>query len=253
MVEDVVPERRLKCLRPCAGAVAAAAGSADDDENAPKEIDAILDYRRVVLRGANGSDIVTQNFYDVGVAVSTEKGLMVPIIRDCDRLGFADIEKAIAEVAKKALEDLKATFPDIGAAEKDYEKAMEKIVAAYNERGRKQAELETRIKGLESELAAAQAATTTVTTEKDSTIATLRQQIADEQKNAEEKKTELEGSVERLRGQLTERDGEAHFAERADLRGQRFVVAPEFKRSRRLDEGTVKALTGGDRVRAKHL
>src|SRR5439155_14261041 len=50
----------------------------------------------------DGSDIVTANYYDVGVAVSTEKGLMVPVIRDVDRLGFAEIEKAIADVAKKA-------------------------------------------------------------------------------------------------------------------------------------------------------
>ncbi len=50
----------------------------------------------------DGTDVVMQNFYDVGVAVSTEKGLMVPVIRDADRLGFAEIEKAIGEVAKKA-------------------------------------------------------------------------------------------------------------------------------------------------------
>ena len=50
----------------------------------------------------DGSDVVMQNFYDIGVAVSTEKGLMVPIIRDADTLGFADIEKAIADVAKRA-------------------------------------------------------------------------------------------------------------------------------------------------------
>lgn len=50
----------------------------------------------------DGSDVVHQHYYDVGVAVSTEKGLMVPIIRDADRLGFADIEKAIADVAKRA-------------------------------------------------------------------------------------------------------------------------------------------------------
>ena len=50
----------------------------------------------------DGSDVVMQHFYDIGVAVSTEKGLMVPIIRDADRLGFADIEKAIADVAKRA-------------------------------------------------------------------------------------------------------------------------------------------------------
>ena len=44
----------------------------------------------------DGADIVHQHFYDIGVAVSTEKGLMVPVLRDADRLGFADIEKAIA-------------------------------------------------------------------------------------------------------------------------------------------------------------
>src|SRR5262245_49526282 len=56
----------------------------------------------VVNSRIDGSDVVTANYYDVGVAVSTEKGLMVPVIRHADKLGFADIEKAIAEVAKKA-------------------------------------------------------------------------------------------------------------------------------------------------------
>jgi 2-oxoglutarate dehydrogenase E2 component (dihydrolipoamide succinyltransferase) len=60
----------------------------------------------------DGSDVVHQNFHDIGVAVSTEKGLMVPIIRDADRLGFADIEKRIAELAKKA-RDGKIAFTDL--------------------------------------------------------------------------------------------------------------------------------------------
>lgn len=50
----------------------------------------------------DGGDIVHQHFYDIGVAVSTEKGLMVPIVRGADQLGFADIEKKIAELAKRA-------------------------------------------------------------------------------------------------------------------------------------------------------
>jgi 2-oxoglutarate dehydrogenase E2 component (dihydrolipoamide succinyltransferase) len=50
----------------------------------------------------DGGDVVHQHFYDIGVAVSTEKGLMVPVIRDADKLGFADIEKAIGDVAKRA-------------------------------------------------------------------------------------------------------------------------------------------------------
>jgi 2-oxoglutarate dehydrogenase E2 component (dihydrolipoamide succinyltransferase) len=50
----------------------------------------------------DGPDIVYQNFYDIGVAVSTEKGLMVPVLRGCDRLSFAQIEKAVADLAAKA-------------------------------------------------------------------------------------------------------------------------------------------------------
>jgi 2-oxoglutarate dehydrogenase E2 component (dihydrolipoamide succinyltransferase) len=50
----------------------------------------------------DGDDIVYKNHYDIGVAVGTEEGLVVPVLRDADRLGFADIEKAIAELGKKA-------------------------------------------------------------------------------------------------------------------------------------------------------
>ncbi len=125
--------------------------------------------------------------------------------------------------AKKALEDLKSTFPDLGAAEPDYETALPKILAAFADRGRKNAELETRIKGLESELAAAQTATSQVSSEKDTTIAGLRQQMADEQKNAEQRVAELESRLEQGRGQLTERDGEVRKArEDAALEKRRF-------------------------------
>jgi 2-oxoglutarate dehydrogenase E2 component (dihydrolipoamide succinyltransferase) len=51
-----------------------------------------------------GDTLVQNHFYDIGVAVSTEKGLMVPVVRDCDRLGMAAVEKAIAEAAAKARE-----------------------------------------------------------------------------------------------------------------------------------------------------
>jgi len=50
----------------------------------------------------DGTDIVHQHFYDISVAVSSEKGLFVPVIRDADKLGFAEIEKEIASLAKKA-------------------------------------------------------------------------------------------------------------------------------------------------------
>jgi 2-oxoglutarate dehydrogenase E2 component (dihydrolipoamide succinyltransferase) len=52
----------------------------------------------------DGATIIENHYYDLGIAVSTEKGLMVPVIRDCERLGMADIEKAIAAAAKDARE-----------------------------------------------------------------------------------------------------------------------------------------------------
>jgi 2-oxoglutarate dehydrogenase E2 component (dihydrolipoamide succinyltransferase) len=60
----------------------------------------------------DGGDVVVQHFYDISVAVSTEKGLTVPVIRDADRLGFAAVEKAIADLAKKA-KDGKLTPADM--------------------------------------------------------------------------------------------------------------------------------------------
>ena len=59
-----------------------------------------------------GDEIIQNHYYDVGVAVSTEKGLMVPVIRDADKLGMAEIEKAIGEAAKKA-RDNKITLADL--------------------------------------------------------------------------------------------------------------------------------------------
>lgn len=61
----------------------------------------------------DGTDFVMPESIDIGVAVSTEKGLMVPIIHHCDHLSFAEVEKAVASYAEKArnkslsLQDLK--------------------------------------------------------------------------------------------------------------------------------------------------
>src|SRR5580658_6220474 len=52
----------------------------------------------------DGTDVIYHEYYDVGVAVSTERGLMVPIVRDADSKSFATIEKEIAAYAKKARE-----------------------------------------------------------------------------------------------------------------------------------------------------
>ncbi|WP_370295864.1 2-oxoglutarate dehydrogenase complex dihydrolipoyllysine-residue succinyltransferase [Rossellomorea marisflavi] len=50
----------------------------------------------------DGDEIVLKKFYDVGVAVSTEDGLVVPVVRDCERKNFAEIEGEIMELATKA-------------------------------------------------------------------------------------------------------------------------------------------------------
>ncbi len=60
----------------------------------------------------DGDHVVENHFYDIGVAVSTEKGLMVPVIRNCDTLGMAEIEKSIGDAAKKA-RDGKITLADL--------------------------------------------------------------------------------------------------------------------------------------------
>lgn len=52
----------------------------------------------------DGNDIVYHEFYDVGVAVSTERGLMVPVIRNAENLGFAELEAAVGGYAKRARE-----------------------------------------------------------------------------------------------------------------------------------------------------
>ncbi|MGE3967020.1 MAG: 2-oxoglutarate dehydrogenase complex dihydrolipoyllysine-residue succinyltransferase, partial [Dongiaceae bacterium] len=50
----------------------------------------------------DGDDIVYKNHYDIGVAVGTEQGLVVPVVRDADRMSFAEIEKKIADLGRRA-------------------------------------------------------------------------------------------------------------------------------------------------------
>ncbi|HQT26988.1 MAG TPA: dihydrolipoyllysine-residue succinyltransferase, partial [Burkholderiales bacterium] len=51
-----------------------------------------------------GNDIVYHDYYDIGIAVGTERGLVVPVLRDADRLSFEDIEKRIMDFGKRAKE-----------------------------------------------------------------------------------------------------------------------------------------------------
>jgi 2-oxoglutarate dehydrogenase E2 component (dihydrolipoamide succinyltransferase) len=50
----------------------------------------------------DGDDIVYKNHYDIAIAVSSPNGLVVPVVRDADKLGFAEIEKTIADFGKRA-------------------------------------------------------------------------------------------------------------------------------------------------------
>ena len=56
----------------------------------------------VINASVDGKDIIYHGFYDIGIAVASERGLVVPILRDTDQMSLADIEKAIAGYAEKA-------------------------------------------------------------------------------------------------------------------------------------------------------
>jgi 2-oxoglutarate dehydrogenase E2 component (dihydrolipoamide succinyltransferase) len=60
----------------------------------------------------DGDSVIENHYYDIGVAVSTDKGLMVPVIRDCDSLAMAAVEKKISDVATRA-RDGKITLADL--------------------------------------------------------------------------------------------------------------------------------------------
>ena len=49
-----------------------------------------------------GTEIILKHYYDIGIAVSTDDGLVVPVLRDADRKSFAEIEREIADMAKRA-------------------------------------------------------------------------------------------------------------------------------------------------------
>ena len=64
-------------------------------------IEALKKYP-VVNASVDGNDIVYHEFYDIGVAVSTDRGLVVPVLRNADALSFADIEKGVGDFAARA-------------------------------------------------------------------------------------------------------------------------------------------------------
>ncbi|MBN8888232.1 MAG: 2-oxoglutarate dehydrogenase complex dihydrolipoyllysine-residue succinyltransferase [Rudaea sp.] len=58
----------------------------------------------IVNASVDGNDVIYHGYQDISVAVSTDKGLVTPVLRDAQNMGFADVEKAIASYAKKARE-----------------------------------------------------------------------------------------------------------------------------------------------------
>ncbi|MGH8127367.1 MAG: 2-oxoglutarate dehydrogenase complex dihydrolipoyllysine-residue succinyltransferase [Gammaproteobacteria bacterium] len=63
-----------------------------------------LQQHPIVNASIEDNDIVYHDYWDIGVAVSTERGLMVPVLRDCDQLSFAAVEQQIVGYAQKARE-----------------------------------------------------------------------------------------------------------------------------------------------------
>ncbi|HYW76587.1 MAG TPA: 2-oxoglutarate dehydrogenase complex dihydrolipoyllysine-residue succinyltransferase [Gammaproteobacteria bacterium] len=71
-----------------------------------------LQKHPVVNASIEDNDIVYHDYWDIGVAVSTDRGLVVPVLRDCDQLSFAEVESQISGYAKKA-RDGKIAIEDI--------------------------------------------------------------------------------------------------------------------------------------------
>ena len=66
----------------------------------------------IVNASVDGNDIIYHEYYDIGIAVASPRGLVVPIIRDADKLTFAEIERQIVDLAKRA-QDGKLTIEEL--------------------------------------------------------------------------------------------------------------------------------------------
>ena len=66
----------------------------------------------IINASVEGQDIVYHDYYDIGIAVTTERGLVVPVLRDADKLGYAEIEKAINEYSIRG-RDGKLSFEEL--------------------------------------------------------------------------------------------------------------------------------------------
>jgi 2-oxoglutarate dehydrogenase E2 component (dihydrolipoamide succinyltransferase) len=77
-----------------------------------KAVTQALSKYPIVNASIDGNDIVYHGYYDIGIAVGTERGLVVPILRNADQMSIADIEKAIAEFGRRA-KDGKLTIEEL--------------------------------------------------------------------------------------------------------------------------------------------
>lgn len=77
-----------------------------------KAVTAALKKYPYVNAELDGTDVLLKQFFDVGIAVSTEEGLVVPVVRDTDKKNFAEIEKSIGDLALKA-RDKKLSIADM--------------------------------------------------------------------------------------------------------------------------------------------
>jgi 2-oxoglutarate dehydrogenase E2 component (dihydrolipoamide succinyltransferase) len=66
----------------------------------------------IVHASVDGNDIVYHGYFDIGVAVGSPRGLVVPILRDADQMSFAEVEKKIADFGKRA-QDGKLTIEEL--------------------------------------------------------------------------------------------------------------------------------------------
>jgi 2-oxoglutarate dehydrogenase E2 component (dihydrolipoamide succinyltransferase) len=74
-------------------------------------VEALKEFPEVNAR-IDGNDIVYQHFYDIGIAIGAERGLVVPVLRDADGLHFADIEQGIADFVSR-IKDNRLTLADL--------------------------------------------------------------------------------------------------------------------------------------------
>lgn len=73
---------------------------------------AALQQFPIINASTEGDDIIYHGYYDIGIAVSSPRGLVVPILRDVDAMSFADVEKSIADYGKRA-RDAKLSIDDL--------------------------------------------------------------------------------------------------------------------------------------------